>query len=188
MAKYIKTRKGNDGFYYPYTSPDLVIDEDGKSTTTKFSEINTQLENIGQSTQEQINTSIDKAIEEGKMHSDASKLSIIDENNNFISTDVEGALDKINDLDIFYYKWKNNPDETHIGVSAQQVQTIFPELVKENDTNDVSPETENYLTVDYQCLNVAGLQAIKELYQLVKQQQNKIDDLETRLANLESNK
>ena len=103
-------------------------------------------------------------------------------------SDVEGALDKINNLDIFYYKWKNCPDETHIGVSAQQVQTIFPELVKENDTNDVSPETENYLTVDYQCLNVAGLQAIKELYQLVKQQQNKIDDLETRLANLESNK
>ena len=103
-------------------------------------------------------------------------------------SDVEGALDKINDLDIFYYKWKNNPDETHIGVSAQQVQTIFPELVKENDTNDVSPETENYLTVDYQCLNVAGLQAIKELYQLVKQQQTKIDALEKRLANLESNK
>ena len=103
-------------------------------------------------------------------------------------SDVEGALDKINDLDIFYYKWKNIPDETHIGVSAQQVQTIFPELVKENDTNDVSPETENYLTVDYQCLNVAGLQAIKELYQLVKQQQTKIDALETRLANLESNK
>ena len=103
-------------------------------------------------------------------------------------SDVKGALDKINDLDIFYYKWKNCPDETHIGVSAQQVQTIFPELVKENDTNDVSPETENYLTVDYQCLNVAGLQAIKELYQLVKQQQTKIDALETRLANLESNK
>ena len=103
-------------------------------------------------------------------------------------SDVEGALDKINDLDIFYYKWKNNPDETHIGVSAQQVQTIFPELVKENDTNDVSPETENYLTVDYQCLNVAGLQAIKELYQLVKQQQTKIYALETRLANIESNK
>lgn len=101
-------------------------------------------------------------------------------------SDVEGALDKINDLDIFYYKWKNNPDETHIGVSAQQVQTIFPELVKENDTNDVSPETENYLTVDYQCLNVAGLQAIKELYQLVKNQQAKIDELEQRLAIIES--
>lgn len=27
MAKNIKTRKGKDGVYYPYTSPDLIIDE-----------------------------------------------------------------------------------------------------------------------------------------------------------------
>ena len=26
MAKQIKTRRGKDGFSYPYTSPDLVID------------------------------------------------------------------------------------------------------------------------------------------------------------------
>ena len=76
MEKHIKTRKGSDGFYYPYTSPDLVIDENGKSATTKFSEINTQLENIGQPT-------------------DASKLSIIDTNNNFISENVEGALEEL---------------------------------------------------------------------------------------------
>ena len=113
MGKYIKTRKGNDGFYYPYTSPDLVIDEDGKSTTTKFSEINTQLENIGQSTQEQINTSIDKAIEEGKMHSDASKLSIIDENNNFMSDNVEGALEEVSTQikDIANYSLEKKSDD-----------------------------------------------------------------------------
>ena len=46
MSKSIKTRKGNDGFNYPYTSPDLVIDKNGKSAATKFSEINTQIKNI----------------------------------------------------------------------------------------------------------------------------------------------
>jgi hypothetical protein len=30
MTKKIKTRKGKDGKYYPYTSPDLVIDDTGK--------------------------------------------------------------------------------------------------------------------------------------------------------------
>ena len=30
------------------------------------------------------------------MHSDASKLSIIDENNNFMSDNVEGALEELN--------------------------------------------------------------------------------------------
>ena len=39
MAKQIKTRKGKDGFSYPYTSPDLVIDNTGKSATTRFEEI-----------------------------------------------------------------------------------------------------------------------------------------------------
>ena len=42
MAKNMKIRRGNDGFSYPYTSPDLVVDENGKSATTKFNEINSQ--------------------------------------------------------------------------------------------------------------------------------------------------
>jgi hypothetical protein len=46
MSKNIKTRKGKDGFNYPYTSPDLVIDENGKSATTKFEEIDSQFKNI----------------------------------------------------------------------------------------------------------------------------------------------
>lgn len=39
MAKNMKIRRGNDGFSYPYTSPDLVVDENGKSNTKKFEEI-----------------------------------------------------------------------------------------------------------------------------------------------------
>lgn len=74
MPKNMKTRKGKDGFSYPYTSPDLVIDANGKSATKKFEEIDSQykdiadkIKNIGQPTQEQINTAIDKAIEDGKI-------------------------------------------------------------------------------------------------------------------------
>lgn len=46
MAKDMKTRKGKDGFHYPYTSPDLVIDENGKSNTKKFEEISSQFKDI----------------------------------------------------------------------------------------------------------------------------------------------
>ena len=46
MGKKIKTRKGNYGFDYHYTSPNLVIDENGKSNTTKFKEIDSQFKNI----------------------------------------------------------------------------------------------------------------------------------------------
>lgn len=50
MAKKIKTRKGNDGYSYPYTSPDLVIDKNGKSNTTKFNEIDAQFKDIAKQT------------------------------------------------------------------------------------------------------------------------------------------
>ena len=46
MTKKIKTRKGKDGFDYPYTSPNLVIDENGKSATTKFEELDSQFKKI----------------------------------------------------------------------------------------------------------------------------------------------
>lgn len=46
MAKKMKTRKGKDGFDYPFTSPDIVIDENGKSVSTKFDEVNSQFKDI----------------------------------------------------------------------------------------------------------------------------------------------
>ena len=46
MAKKMKIRKGNDGYDYPYTSPDLVIDSEGKSNTKKFNEVDSQLKQI----------------------------------------------------------------------------------------------------------------------------------------------
>ena len=46
MSDKMKIREGKDGYSYPYTSPDLVVDENGKSTTTKFTEINSQFKDI----------------------------------------------------------------------------------------------------------------------------------------------
>lgn len=50
MPKNMKTRKGKDGFSYPYTSPDLVIDRNGKSNTKKFEEISSQFKDIAKKT------------------------------------------------------------------------------------------------------------------------------------------
>lgn len=74
MSDKMKVRDGNDGYSYPYTSPDIVIDKNGKSNTKKFEEIDSQfkdiakqVENVGQPTQEQINIAIDQAIKDGKI-------------------------------------------------------------------------------------------------------------------------
>ena len=46
MAKDMKTRKGNDNIYYPYTSPDIVIDSTGESQTTKNTNMKTDIDSI----------------------------------------------------------------------------------------------------------------------------------------------
>ena len=46
MAKKMKTRKGKDNIYYPYTSPDLVIDSAGESQTTKNTNMKTDIDSI----------------------------------------------------------------------------------------------------------------------------------------------
>ena len=50
MGDKMKVRDGNDGYSYPYTSPDLVIDKDGKSNTTKFEELDSQFKDIAKKT------------------------------------------------------------------------------------------------------------------------------------------
>ena len=46
MAKDMKTRKGEDNIYYPYTSPDIVIDSAGESQTTKNTNMKTDINTI----------------------------------------------------------------------------------------------------------------------------------------------
>ena len=46
MSDKMKIREGKDGYSYPYTSPDLVVDENGKSATKKFDDISSQFKDI----------------------------------------------------------------------------------------------------------------------------------------------
>lgn len=46
MPKDLKTRKGKDNIYYPYTSPDIVVDSTGESQTTKNTNMKTDIDSI----------------------------------------------------------------------------------------------------------------------------------------------
>lgn len=46
MVKDMKTRKGKDNIYYPYTSPDIVIDSAGESQTTKNTSMKKDIDGI----------------------------------------------------------------------------------------------------------------------------------------------
>ncbi len=100
------------------------------------------------------------------------------------SINVSNVLDKISDLSTFYHKRLDIGDDvTRIGVSAQDVQKVFPEVVGTANM----PEYGDILTVDYATLaTTVAINGCKELHQLIKEQQAKIEALEARLSDLET--
>jgi len=69
-------------------------------------------------------------------------------------TIIPGALDKLLELHGYYYFWKNGADQTRqLGVVAQEVEALFPELVKTDSTG--------IKTVDYAKLSAVLIEAVK---------------------------
>jgi hypothetical protein len=73
---------------------------------------------------------------------------------------IENALDKLDGMRGVYHDWVDENNKEHsIGVIAQEVQAVYPELVHEG--------SDGYLSVNYPKLTAVLLQAIKELKALV---------------------
>lgn len=98
----------------------------------------------------------------------------------------ENILDRIQDINV--YDYTRNDDEDKIlrtGVLAQEVAKVFPTLAVANYTDEVT--NERYYTVDYATLGaVISIGGCKELHSIIKEQQVKINELESRLASLET--
>ena len=81
------------------------------------------------------------------------------------------ALDKVEQIPTKYFVWKDDEkQETQIGTSAQELQKIYPELVKGDDT----------LTVDYAKLSIVALAAIKELKAEIQSLKEEIKQLKSK--------
>ena len=91
-------------------------------------------------------------------------------------TPITNALDKINKIGGYTFEWnEKSHKETgkkDIGVIAQEVEEILPEIV---DTRD-----NGYKAVDYSKLTALLIQSVKE-------QQVIIDNLKSRIETLENN-
>lgn len=93
---------------------------------------------------------------------------------------IESALDKISKLGGYYYQpnelalqLKAAKDEKQkLGLIAQEVQKVFPEAIErapfDMDEKGGSKSGEEYLTVKYERLIPVLLEAVKELYELIK--------------------
>jgi hypothetical protein len=96
---------------------------------------------------------------------------------NFIGK-ISNALDKVNSLNGYYYKENSkakelgyNNDSLQVGISAQEVEKILPEIVTlapidcatDSTGKTISKTGENYKTVYYEKLIPLLIEAIKEL-------------------------
>jgi hypothetical protein len=96
---------------------------------------------------------------------------------------LRNTLPEVLKLQGFRYNWRDDeyPDmnfdkERQIGLIAQEVEKIFPELVKTDD--------KGYKSVSYEKLTVILLEGMKEQQEQIELQQNQIDELRAILSNL----
>jgi hypothetical protein len=85
---------------------------------------------------------------------------------------LQSALENVLQLGGYSYNWKDTEqrgEALQIGVMAQEVQSIYPELVKEGDSG--------YLSVNYNGLVPVLIEATKEQQQLIQKQQEEITAL-----------
>ena len=98
-------------------------------------------------------------------------------------SNIPNALDKIQKLNGFYYtnndlakSFGYKEDSIQIGVSAQEVKEVFPEIVSLapfDSISGISESGEDYLTVDYTKLVPVLIEAIKELRKELNELKNK---------------
>jgi len=97
---------------------------------------------------------------------------------------IDNALDKVLALNGVYFQWNKNanqPDGRQVGVIAQNVQEVLPEIVSR------SPASKDYLSVDYTRLVPVLIQAMKEQQGQITEQQSTIQKLLERISTLELN-
>jgi len=100
--------------------------------------------------------------------------------------DVEPMLARLLDLKVRRYDWKNGTGSQQLGVVAQEVQPLFPDLVK---TYQFEKDSDQTLTVSYDSFGLIAVKSIQELHasltEELDEKDRKIQDLEKRLEKLE---
>ena len=85
---------------------------------------------------------------------------------------IENALDKVDRLSGYYYEWNDIAkgidaeafkDSVEVGVNAQEVEEVMPEVVTEAPIVDIHNLDTNYKTVYYDKIVPLLIEAIKEL-------------------------
>lgn len=88
------------------------------------------------------------------------------------------GLDKILQLKVYNYNFKNDPDKKpHVGVMAQDLEKVFP--------NSVFQGTDGFLRIRWDEMFYATINAIKELDKKIVAIAKRITNVETKISELE---
>ena len=68
---------------------------------------------------------------------------------------IDSVLDKLDRIHLYRYNFHDNDQVKHLGLIAQEVVRVFPELVSKDENG--------YLAIDYNGMTAVLLQAVKEL-------------------------
>ena len=113
---------------------------------------------------------------------------------------LSNVLENLENIDVFRYENteianKYFKNKLQIGLSAQEINKYYPEVVAlapfdseydENENKYISKSGENYLTLKYERLVAVSLQGIKELHKKNKDLETKIENLENKNLKLEN--
>lgn len=100
-----------------------------------------------------------------------------------INGEIENAVDKLIQLRAVNFSWKNNAvGKQNLGLIAQDVEKVFPELIDKNKlpskANEAQQDETEYLGVRYQELIPVLVKAIQEQQTLIESLKSRIEILE----------
>ena len=107
----------------------------------------------------------------GDLHVDGDVLAfsstVSDERLKDNATEIKGALNKIKAMRGVSYTWNkgSRKGQKDIGVIAQEVEQVIPEIVREHkfEVGEFEGDETKYKTVDYEKLAAVLIEAVKEL-------------------------
>jgi len=93
---------------------------------------------------------------------------------------LRNSLDKILQLRGVSFTWKTEPElGTRIGMIAQEVEKVLPELVFVNNVD-------GYKGINYAEMSAVLVEAIKEQQKIIESQKDELKSLKERLSALEA--
>ena len=89
---------------------------------------------------------------------------------------ISSSLSKVCNLQAVQYDWKYRNESLQTGLIAQDVEKIFPNIIKESELPFFANDTNVYKTIQYEQLIPHLIESIKELKSEIEALKSKLKD------------